>query len=149
MYGRYSDVGWLELDSRDPTTVGDTELRLAGYFEPDFGTQLYASLPCRMHGHDPRDNRVSLTDCPATHGTSGAPIFIVEQGTLKVVSMMTAAYDTYLAGLQPKYSMATANVGYDVQALLWELPGLTKALHSDIADNMMESNPSQRIPVSF
>jgi V8-like Glu-specific endopeptidase len=111
-----SQIGWLDLTPRSPTAIGAARLSIAGYPGDKDQAVLWRADGCGVMVR-PRDVGLWSSDCAASPGSSGSPVFLIEDGGLRVVGIMEGADDD-VPGVQRRYSASYANLVVDVSAIL-------------------------------
>jgi V8-like Glu-specific endopeptidase len=117
--------GWLA------TGVAQTRAAVgtAGYPASKDGDRLWRQDDCRLTGRAD-EGGMWLTDCSAEPGSSGSPVFALENGAPRVIGVMEGAEDD-AQGLAP-YSRRLANLVVDINAVMAR-PDVKAAIEADRA----------------
>jgi V8-like Glu-specific endopeptidase len=123
------DVGWLSLVTPPPAALNSASFSIAGYPADKDPSVLWRADGCRLHA---RLREVDLwsSDCAATPGASGSPVFVIENDTPRIVGVMEGAEDNR-RGVQQQYSPGLANLVVDVGSIL-KRRDVTAAIEADI-----------------
>ncbi len=114
--GADADVGWLDLAARPVSALARGNLSIAGYPGDKDRGLLWRADGCRVI---PRPGETALwsSDCAASPGASGSPVFLSEGSTLKIVGVMSGAEDDRHE-VQRRFDPRLANLVVDVRAIL-------------------------------
>ena len=111
-----AQIGWLDLTPRSPEAIGAGGLSIAGYPGDKDQAVLWRADGCGVTAR-PQDVGLWSSDCAASPGSSGSPVFLIEDGGLKVVGIMEGA-DEDRTDVQRRYSGGVANLVVDVSSIL-------------------------------
>ena len=127
--GADSAIGWLRLGSLPPDGDGP-KVSVAGYPGDKDGNVLWIHENCHL---DERRNLsfLRLTNCANSRGASGSPIVSREDGTIKVVGVISAEVNR-TDRILPIYDEYRANVAVDVFGILRENPIIVRTIAADI-----------------
>lgn len=118
-------VGWLDLDGGG----AGGGLSIAGYPGDKDQAVLWRADNCRVSKR-PGDADLWSSDCAASPGASGSPVFATRGGVITVVGIMEGAEDDQ-DGVQRRYEPTSANLVVDVNSIL-QRADVRAAIDADI-----------------
>ncbi|HEX7760377.1 MAG TPA: serine protease [Caulobacteraceae bacterium] len=114
--GADAEIGWLDLAPRPVAALSHASLSIAGYpGDKDQGV-LWRADDCRVTAR-PREPGLWSSDCAASPGASGSPVFLSQNGALKIVGIMEGA-ENDRPEVQRRYAPRLANLVVDVSGIL-------------------------------
>lgn len=121
-------IGWLDLSPRPITLVSSQLVSVAGFPASMDENHLWRADGCHLSA---RQGEPSLwsSDCAASPGASGSPVFLIENGAPKVVGLMEGAEEDRPDVLR-QYDPQLANLVVDIAAVAGN-PRVMAALEAD------------------
>lgn len=122
-------IGWLDLSPRPLAAMAARSVSIAGYSSAQDRGRLWREDGCHLMAR-PRDRSLWSSDCAASDGASGSPVFVVEAGRPRIVGIMEGSEDDR-PGVQRRYTAQTANIVIDIGAILRQ-PKVRAAIDADL-----------------
>ena len=122
-------IGWLDLSPRPLTAMAARTVSIAGYSSAHDRDRLWREDGCHLMAR-PRDRSLWSSDCAASDGASGSPVFVIEAGRPRIVGVMEGAEDDR-PGIQRRYTAEAANIVIDIGAILRQ-PKVRAAIDADL-----------------
>jgi V8-like Glu-specific endopeptidase len=126
--GAQSKLSWLDISPHQTTSFGDQLVSVAGFPEGKDEDDLWRADGCHLSARAGEEGLWS-SDCPASPGSSGSPVFVTENGAPKVVGLMEGAEEDR-PDIQPRYVPELANLVVDIRALA-QAPRVMAAIEAD------------------
>ncbi len=143
--GEDPNIGWLQLAPLSAPMATKKSLSVAGYPSDKSCASLWRQDTCRFYEryHDVENDGLWTTDCATRPRSSGAPIFFVENGELKVVAVMSGHLGNDAENkILPKWDPQRANLALDVGKIIASEPDVPKLIKTDI-DRFGRPNPAR------
>ena len=122
-------IGWLDLSPRPLAAVAARTVSIAGYSSAHDRDRLWREDGCHLMAR-PRDRSLWSSDCAASDGASGSPVFVTEAGRPRIVGVMEGAEDDR-PGIQRRYTAEAANIVIDIGAIIRQ-PTVRAAIGADL-----------------
>ncbi len=122
-------IGWLDLSPRPLAAMAARTVSIAGFSSAHDRDRLWREDGCHLMAR-PRDRALWSSDCAASDGASGSPVFVVEAGRPRIVGVMEGSEDDR-PGIQRRYTAEAANIVIDIGAILRQ-PKVRAAIDADL-----------------
>lgn len=126
--GAESRMSWLDLSPNADAVPGKALVSVAGFPEGKDEDDLWRADGCHLSVR-PRESGLWSSDCAASPGSSGSPVFVMEHGAPKVVGLMEGAEEDR-PDIQRRYVPELANLVVDIQAVV-SVPKVMDAIAAD------------------
>ncbi|MGA0603777.1 trypsin-like serine peptidase [Caulobacter sp. KR2-114] len=126
--GAESRLSWLNLGATSSIATGQALVSVAGFPEGKDEDDLWRADGCHLNAR-PTEVGLWSSDCAASPGSSGSPVFVMENGAPKVVGLMEGA-EVDRPDIQRRYAPELANLVVDIQAVVGT-PRVMAAIEAD------------------
>lgn len=131
--GADSRLSWLNLGGASQIATGQITngkalVSVAGFPEGKDEDDLWRADGCHLTVR-PRESGLWSSDCAASPGSSGSPVFVMENGAPKVVGLMEGAEEDR-PDIQRRYVPELANLVVDINAVV-SVPKVMQAIEAD------------------
>jgi V8-like Glu-specific endopeptidase len=121
-------IGWLETDVRRTSLLWNKEVASAGYPGDEYAGDLWIHQSCRLVeqnivGYE----NIIFNNCATRSGSSGSPLFDLENGFPQVLAIQSAELNRTLSIL-PAYDRNHANLAIDIRFIL---PKINQIISAD------------------
>ncbi|HWA62013.1 MAG TPA: trypsin-like peptidase domain-containing protein [Caulobacteraceae bacterium] len=109
-------IGWLSLSDIGAEALKPAQVSTAGYPAEKAPGRLWREDGCHLK-HRPGEPALMASDCSATPGASGSPVFVMQDGKPRVVGIVEGA-ENDVDGVQRRWNPEIANLVVDIGSLL-------------------------------
>lgn len=126
--GAESRLSWLNLGGTSNIATGQAPVSVAGFPEGKDEDDLWRADGCHLTVR-PRETGLWSSDCAASPGSSGSPVFVMENGAPRVVGLMEGA-EQDRPDIQRRYVPELANLVVDINAVV-SVPKVMEVIAAD------------------